>query len=172
MSERERPSLQPNELPEEMADFLREQEYACLLWATDQGTVFVAKAPAQEIESLRGNIPVHVRHELYDHPRSPVIRTVVTWYDQPDAPLALESFTNVSDPQQRDDYQDLARRGALTFLFYDQTLSHRLSKRVGNTDPETITRIATVAAELAARIPPDELDFDRAKADVVAGTSL
>src|SRR5207302_2036716 len=100
------PDLQPNELPPEMADFLREQEYACLLWGTEQGSVFVAKATAADIESLRGNVPVHVRHELYDHPRSPVVRTVVTWYDQPASPLAIESYTNIGDPLQRQDFAD------------------------------------------------------------------
>src|SRR5688572_10789959 len=118
MPERNQRSLPPNELPPELADFLRNHEYACLLWGTDQGSVFVAKAPAREIQSLRGNIPVRVLHQLYQHPQAPVIRTVITWYDKPQSPLALEAFINVADEQQRADYQDLARQQELRFLFY------------------------------------------------------
>jgi hypothetical protein len=80
--ERDQPPLQPNELPPELADFLKGQEYACLLHATDQGTVFVVKAHRRDIQSLRGNVPVRVLHQLYDHPQAPVIRTVITWYDK------------------------------------------------------------------------------------------
>jgi hypothetical protein len=56
---------EPNALPAEMAAFLQAHEYGCLLWATDQGAVFVAKAPRAEMESLRGRVSVHLRHELY-----------------------------------------------------------------------------------------------------------
>src|SRR5712692_3909344 len=150
MTERDRPPLRPNELPPEMAEFLREQEYACLLWGTDQGSVFVAKAHRRDIQSLRGNVPVQVRHELYDHPAAPVIRTVTTWYDKPSAPLAIECFTNVEDPEQQTDFSDLAQRDQLRYLFYDQALAHRLTKVVPNHDRETITQIATVADELRA----------------------
>src|SRR4051795_12385528 len=93
----------PNELPPELADFLRDQSFACLTHPTDQGTVLVMKAPRQEIESIRGPILMEVRHELYQHPSAPVIRMVVVMYDQPARPLAFESFINVEDPQQRSD---------------------------------------------------------------------
>jgi hypothetical protein len=172
MSEREQSSLQPNELPPELADFLRDKEYACLLWGTDQGSVFVAKAPAREIQSLRGNIPVRILHQLYEHPQAPVIRTVITWYDQPTQPLALETFINVADPQQRTDFTDLANQQELRFLFYDRALRHRLSKLVRNPDPETITQIAQTAERLQATIPEESFDFDAAKADIIKRTFL
>ena len=166
------PELQPNELPPEMAEFLRDKEYACLLWGTEQGSVFIVKAHQRDIQSLRGNVPVQVTHELYQHPQSPVIRTVVRWFDQPESPLALESYTNVGDPQQRDDFADLAEREELRFLFYDAGLQHRLSKMVRNSDREIISRITTTAEDLAARIPADQLDFDAAKAAVIERTTL
>ena len=172
MTEREGPSLQPNQLPPEMASFLKDKEYACLLWGTDQGSVFVAKAHRRDIQSLRGNVPVQVRHELYDHPQAPVIRTVTTWYDKPTTPLAIECFTNIEDAEQKADFSDLAQRDQLRFLFYDQQLAHRLTKVVPNHDRETIARIATVAAELRARIPAARYDFDAAKRDVMERTSL
>jgi hypothetical protein len=65
---------------------------------------------------------------LYDHPLAPVIRIVVTIYDQPGAPLALETFINVADEQQRTDFEALAAQEQLVMLFYDETLSHTLTK--------------------------------------------
>ena len=75
------------QLPPEMADFLRGQEYACFFHGTDQDTVAIVKLPTRKIASLRGPVPIHIGHELYDHPATPVIRTVITVFDGPDTPL-------------------------------------------------------------------------------------
>lgn len=172
MSKESDPSLPPNQLPPEVAEFLKTQRYACLLHATDAGSVYVVKAESTDIASLRGRVPVQVRHELYQHSRSPVIRTLIRWYDRPDAPLALETFANPGDAQQRQDFADLAQRDALRFLFYDERLAHRLSKVVRQADQQTITQIVAAADTLLQAIVPAERDFDRAKADIVARTSL
>src|SRR4051812_7632063 len=87
-------------LTPELVDFLRHQRYACLTHATDQGAVFVLKAPAADIASIQGPVPIRVGHELYSHARAPVIRTLLRIYDRPERPLAFESFVNVRDPQQ------------------------------------------------------------------------
>src|SRR5437764_13826287 len=76
----------------ELADYLKDKEIACLFQATTAGTVLVVKAPAREIRSVRGRVPIELRHELIDHPASPVIRTVLRIYHQPQHPLALETF--------------------------------------------------------------------------------
>src|SRR3989442_834601 len=96
--------LHPLELPPPLREWLRDQTYACLLQETDQGSIFICKAPAPDIQSLRGPIPIHFRYELYQQPTAPVIRTVVRLYDQPQHPLALETFSNVEDPQQRSEF--------------------------------------------------------------------
>jgi hypothetical protein len=171
MTERERPPLPPNELPPELAEFLKGQTYACLMHATDQGTVFVVKAPARDILSLRGNVPVAISHELYQHPPAPVIRTLIRWYDQPQSPLALETYTNIADAQQRADLLDLAQRPELRFLFYDQALRHHLSKLVRNTKAAEIAQLAEEAQRRVAAIPAEQYDFDAAKADVMERTS-
>lgn len=62
------------------------------------------KIPDGDIQTLSGRVPIRVRHELFTHPLAPVIRMVVTIYDRPHNPLALETFINVEDPQQRPDY--------------------------------------------------------------------
>ncbi len=125
-----RAEQRPNVLPPDLANFLKDQAYACLTHPTDQGTVLVMKAPGYEIDSIRGRLPIQVRHELHQQPTAPVIRMVVTIYDQPARPLAFESFINVEDPQQRSDYSALAEQPELHMLFYDETLSHRLTKSV------------------------------------------
>jgi hypothetical protein len=164
--------LDPNALPPELAQHLQTHRYACLTHGSDQGTLFILKAPRREIESLRGTVPVAVRHELYDHPSAPVIRLLLTFYDQPSRPLAFETFINAADPAQRADYADLARQRALTLLFYDESLAHRLSKRVRHTAREQIETILLVAERLCRAILPTDFDFDRARAAVQRRTSL
>lgn len=127
-----RQEREPNALPKELADFLKDRQYACVTQGTDKGTVLVIKAPHRDIQSARGRVPIHVRHELYNHPSAPVIRMTVTIYDQPQHPLAMETFINVEDPQQRADYEGLAKQKTLHMLFYDETLRHRLTKGVNN----------------------------------------
>ena len=145
---------------------------ACLLHETDHGSAFVIKLPSREIADVRGRLPVHIRHELYDHPAAPVIRTVLTLYDRPDTPLALESFTNVTDDSQRADFAALAPQEQLILLFYDQTLKHRLTKLVPYPAPREVEQVLTVAQALAAAIPEERRDFDRAKQDVLEWTRL
>jgi hypothetical protein len=162
----------PSELPPELAEFLRDQEYAALLHETDQGTVFIVKAPRQEIRSVRGRAPIELRHELYQHPAAPAVRMVTRIYDRLDSSLGLETFINVEDPDQRSDYAALAQQDHLVMLFYDDRLQHRLTKCVGTPNPEAVTEVLTAADRLLAVIPAGGRDFDRAKAEVIAGTQL
>src|SRR6266487_3780223 len=92
--------LEPSPLPPELAEFLRDRDVACLMQGTDQGTAFVIKLPAHDIDTARGRVPIRLRHELYAHPTAPVIRTTLHIYDRPQAPLALETFTNIEDEDQ------------------------------------------------------------------------
>lgn len=181
MSHKERPShhlpdssepFEPTPLPAEMAEFLKDRKFACLMSETDMGTVFILKAPSREIQSLRGRVPIHIQHELYQHPAAPVIRTVIRIYDQPDHPLAFEVFTNIEDEQQRSEFAALAKQDELYFLCYDETLTHRLTKGVPQRKPEVVAEIVAQADRLAAGIPKERLDFDRAKADVMKQTKL
>lgn len=163
----------PVPLPEELAEFLREQEpFACVTQATDQGTAFIIKAPAHEIASVRGRVPIRVAHSLFDHPQAPVIRTVIGIYDQPERPLKLESFINIADPQQQADFAALTHQKELLLLFYDEQLEYRLSKIVRRPDDQTVPAILAAATKLRATIPADRFDFDAAKAAIIAYTSL
>ena len=174
MSERPSQPSSESDLPPELAAFLQTQDRACLFQATaDHGTVAVIKLPAADIDSTRGPVPIRLRHELYDHPAAPVIRTVLTIYDQPANPLALETFSNVQDPDQRAEFAALAEQQELVLLLYDEQVRQRLAKRVPLRDhAATIEAIVAQAQDLAARIPADAFDFDAAKQAVLERTRL
>ncbi len=138
-----------------------------LLQDSDQGTVFVAKVPGREIRSVAGRVPMEVTHELYQHQLAPVIRTTVLIVDQPDRPLKLETFTNVREEEQWRDYASLSEQEHFSFLFYDEDLSHRLSKQVRNGAGEDMQQILNWADRIARSIPQERYDFNRAKADVL-----
>jgi hypothetical protein len=163
---------QPSPLPPELADFLRTQDIACLFQATDRGTAFVVKLPSRELTSITGTLPIRLRHELYDHPRAPVIRTVLTMYDRPRNPLALETFTNISDDDQRAEFAALATQEQLLLLCYDETLTHRLTKVLPHPPDPTVAQVVERAQQLAAAMPPDQFDFDAAKRAVMEATLL
>jgi hypothetical protein len=162
MSEREPRHIGPP-LPPELADALRDESYACLTASTDTGTVFVIKAPSHEIRSVRGNVPILLRHELYDTPTAPVIRLALRIYDQPRQPLAMESFINVREPDQREEYAALAEQEHIYLLFYDELLQHRLNQGIHNDDRAVVPQILATAEQLAGAIPDNLYDFDLAK---------
>jgi len=173
--ERFRPNsepLDPSPLPPDLADFLRDRPFACVMQASDKGTVFIIKTPDQEIETVRGRVPIALRHQLYAHPAAPVIQTVITIYDQPEHPLALETFTNIEDEQQKADFAALAGQKELYLLFYDELLEHRLSKQVHSSQNEIVSEILMRAEEILAAIPKDKFNFDQAKADIIKRTTI
>ncbi len=166
------PEHEPNALPPELADFLKDRPIACLLQPTDQGTIMVVKLPQRDIQTLSGRVPMRVRHEIYTHPQAPVIRVVVTIYDRPQNPLALETFINIEDPQQRADYSALSNQEHLYLLFYDEQIQYRLGKGVDNDARSDTPMILAQADAAVAAIPPGRFDFDLAKAAVMDKTKL
>jgi hypothetical protein len=168
---RGRPNL--IELPPELAAFLAGEPFACLTHATNLGTAFICKAPGREIARIPHRVSVSVRYELHDYPAAPVIRTLLRVYDRLPDPLTFESFINVAEPDQRQDFAALARQPEILLLFYDERLSHRRMLRLPKLeDDPVITDVLERAEALAHRIPVDRYDFDRAKAAVMARTTL
>lgn len=165
-------SQRPNELPPELAEFLRSQEYVMLTHATDQGTIFVVKAPQREISSVTGPVLMKVFHELYQEPEAPVIRSVVKMYDQPDTSLSLETFTNVRDEQQRSDFDILAQQQKFLFLFYNENLQHQLSKQLNNSNGKQMSKILELADRRSSILSDATYNFDQAKARVMRNTKL
>ena len=139
---------------------------------TDQGTVLIIKLPSPDLTTISGTMPVELRAELYQHPLAPVIRLVTRIHDRLANPLALETFINVEDPQQRADFAGLSRQDLLHLLFYDEMLRHHLTKSITGLDHSKLTWVLYQAVALEALIPKDKFDFDRAKAAVMASTTL
>jgi hypothetical protein len=162
----------PTVLPPELVEFLKARDYACIPQATDLGTAFVMKVPGSDIQSVRGVVPVELRQELYAHPAAPVIRMVFTIYDQPAQPLALETFINITDEEQRADYAALATQEALPLLFFDEAVTHRLTKVVPFRNQEESAAILGTAERFLGTIPVGERDFDTARATVLRVTQL
>ncbi len=155
-------------LPPELAEAMKDELYACVTTSTDSGTVFVIKAPSSEIRSVRGRVPILLRHELYNTPTAPVIRLALRIYDQPRQPLAMESFVNIADAEQRAEYAQLGQQEHIFLLFYDVLLRHRLNKGIRNDDRVAVPQIVATAAQLAVGIPEDLYDFEAAKRAIQA----
>jgi hypothetical protein len=160
------------QLPADLAEFLRREEYACVTAASDQGTVHVIKAHRADIAGMGDRVPMRVSHAVYEHPLAPVIRTVVKLYDQPERPLALETFINVSEADQRTDFAALGDQAALHLLFYDEDLTYQKGITLPNTQRAAIATILQRADTVRAGISAERYDFDAAKAAVMARTTL
>jgi hypothetical protein len=160
-------------LPSTLATFLNSAGPAVALYhATDTGTALLAKLPVADITRIRGPVPMHLAHLLYQHPRAPVLRSVLTIYDDPRQPLALETFTNVADKDQREDFAALGWQADLRLHFFDEQLTHRLSKRVHGFPQPVVLDLIDDAVELLRRLPKGSFDFDAAKRAVLEATSL
>ncbi len=168
VTERFQPS-DPFPLPPELIEAIKDVDYACLTLPTSRGTALVAKLPDTEIAKIGGTSPIHIRHELFGHPASPIIRLTATLYDDP---LLLETFINVGEADQRGGDASFAGQEEIPLLLYDQQHRHRLAKTVGNGSRDQIPWVLQRAKALLAAIPPGARDFDRAKADVVLAVHL
>jgi hypothetical protein len=166
-SEQNRSPRESFRLPPELAAFLREHTYACVTETTNIGTAMIMKLPGTDIESIRGPVLIQLRHELFNHPASPVIRMVFTIFDRLDAPLALETFVNVANPAQQLEYERLNHQPELPLLFFDETVQHRLSKRITLPHEGEIGMVSATAQALLAKIPQTVQDFDAAKCAVL-----
>jgi len=165
--------LYPSPLPVDMAEFLRDYDYACLAEVSDHGTVFILKAPIRDILSSRGAVSIQVIHELYRHSAGPVIRSLITVYDQAE-PLAFETFYNIVDKQQREALTGLTEQDEIILLFYDEALTHRLSKKLPNkaTVKQEILHLIDEADDHLLNVDIDQFDFDFAKAEIIQGSKL
>jgi hypothetical protein len=64
----------------------------------------------------------------------------------------------------------LANQETFDMLFYDEDLSHRLTKRVNNIAKEDINQVLVQPDKLFSAIPKERFDFDKAKAVVIERT--
>ena len=171
-----RPSL-GGDLPPDLAAFLESQRLACLLIGTERGSGFVIKAPGDEIESAPRpacrscSATSCTATRLARDPSRCSASTTVRTIDRPPHSPSRASSTSTTRASGSD-YGELARQDLVDLHFYDEALQHRLTKQIPNNLRSDIPLVLLTALRLRARIPNDRFDFDRAKADVIARTSL
>jgi hypothetical protein len=161
-------TLPPLTLPEGLRQFLATRDFAMLAVDSDQGTLLVIKAPSTDIEGLQGRLHFRVRHELHQTPYGPLARLVIHAQDRPDSHLGFEMFTNPDDPVQMRDLEDLITRPTLRLVFFDEQHEYRLGKEVTQSQDETLASLPREARRLLGEMDPRDIDFDRAKALVMA----
>ena len=167
-------SVQPDALPPALQACLASQKYGRVTETTNFGTAYVLKAPRADIESARGHVPVQVSRHLYFEPTVPVIRTVLSLHDRPKSALSFESFINIADPAQRAEFAALASQERLLLLFHDEELKLRLTKLVPQNRRQrlSVAYLLREAHNFLTTISDDRLDFEKAKAAVMAVTDI
>jgi hypothetical protein len=139
-------------LPPDLTAFLRDHEYALLFSATSDGAVLVLKAPAEDIDAIRGPVPVLVRYELYRYTAGPIVRLVLA-VNGNTVSLVWETFINPADPD-------------------DEQVRHRLSKVVGQPQDAATLKLPKLARRILAETDPRMLDFEACKEAVQARNPL
>jgi hypothetical protein len=128
--------------------------------------VHVCHAADSDIEGF-ANKPVSYQWQLVKMPTAPLIRLELTILDRPGNPYRFESFLNVAEENQARILAQLAGQDRLYLAFYDDDLSHRFTKIVDHDRQQWqyLDELVDEALEHWQQIPPDQRDFDRAKAD-------
>jgi hypothetical protein len=134
----------------------------------DKLTSLVLKTNTNNIDTLRGDVPIHYCWTLWDTPWARVLRMEMTIYDRPHAPYVLETFMNVADPAQLADLRQLTVQEYFQIHVFDRRCRYKLTKRLAQ-DAET--RWSLVQAIDLALLTLKGLDgcwdFDRAKVNVL-----
>lgn len=157
--------LRLNELSPEIRGAFEQTGYGCLAAETNVGIVHVCYAPDADIEGFRGK-PVVYQWQLIPMPTAPLIRLEMRVLDDPDNPFRFESFLNIGEADQARCLALLAQQEQLNLAFYGDDLHYRFTKVIIH-DERQQTQLADLA-QRAARfwqmLPPEQRDFDRAKA--------
>jgi hypothetical protein len=116
-------------IPPELRDLLGKITIGCTAVTTEEGFALAIRAPREMIEGLRGRIQVEIGFALYSAPTGPVVRIEIAFYDRPE-PMVFESFANVAEPGQKADLLRLAEQDHIKALFFDDTITCVLAKKV------------------------------------------
>jgi hypothetical protein len=157
------------ELPGEIKEVFKRFGHGCLATETNIGVVHVCHTTDTNIAGFADK-PVVYRWELIKMPTAPLIRLKLAILDVPAAPYQFESFLNVAEEDQARVLARLANQDRLYLAFYGDDLSHRFTKIVSH-DRQNWQYIDELVSEATAhwrRIPPQQHDFDRAKADFMS----
>jgi hypothetical protein len=159
----------PNELPIEIKEVFKKVGYGCLALEADIGIVHVCHAPDADIVGFADK-PVLSQWQLVKMPMAPLIRLELTILDQPDNPFRFESFLNVDEEDQANVLARLANHNRLYMAFYGDDLEYRTTKVIAHDVQQwqQIDEMTTKALDHMSKIPQEERDFDRAKAEFIS----
>ena len=102
-------------------------------------------------------------------PTSPLIRLEVVILDRPAHPYQFESFLNVASEDQARVLDQLANQDQLYLAFYGDGLNYRFTKIVNHDRKhwQHLDEMVEWACRYRESIPPEQRDFDLAKAEFV-----
>jgi hypothetical protein len=153
------------ELPEEIRQVFEAFGYGCLAAETNIGVVHVCHAADSDIEGL-ANKPVPYQWQLAKMPTASLIRLELAILDRPSNPYRFESFLNVAEEDQARVLAQLAGQDRLYLAFYGDDFNHRFTKVVNHDRQQWqyLDELVMEAVEHWHQIPPEQRDFDQAKA--------
>ena len=155
----------PNELPGEIKELFEKFGYGCLALESDVGIVHVCHAPDADIDGFAGK-PVISRWQLINMPTAPLIRLEINILDRPENPYRFESFSNVAEQDQETVLAELANQDQLYLAFYGDDLGYRYTRVIPQDEQQwqRIDELTLAAFNYLSKIPPEQRDFDKAKA--------
>lgn len=164
-----------DELPGEIREVFERTGYGCLAAETNIGVIHVCHAADGDIEGF-ANKPVLYQWQLIKmrsdegHPLAPLIRLEMTILDDLVNPYKFESFLDVAQEDQARVLAQLANQDRLYLAFYGDDLTHRFTKIIGHDEQQWqyLDELVAEAIDYWGEIPPEQRDFDRAKAEFMA----
>lgn len=153
------------ELPKEIREVFENTGYGCLAAETDIGVVHLCHAADNDIERFAAK-PMLYQWQLIEMPTAPLLRFVVAILDQPQNPYRFESFLNIADETQSNILVQLARQDKLHLAFYGDDLSHHFTTTLEPSPQQwrQLDELVWRASQHWHGIPPEQRDFDQAKA--------
>jgi hypothetical protein len=114
--------------------------------------------------------PVIYRWQLVEMPTAPLIRLEFAILDRPFNPFKFESFLNIAEDDQAEVLYELANQRDPYLTFYGDDLSYRYSRVISHDEQQwqKLDEICEKASTHWEDIPPDQRDFDLAKAEFMS----
>jgi hypothetical protein len=104
------------------------------------------------------------------HPPAPLVRLELAILDHPFDLYRFESFLNVAQEDQARVLARLAGQDGLYLAFYGDDFNHRFTKITAHDEQQWqyLDELVAKAVDYWNGIPPEQRDFDRAKAQFQA----
>ena len=154
------------QLPREIREVFERGGYGCLAAEANVGVVHVCHAADADIERFAYK-PVWYQWQLIEMPTAPLVRLELVIVDNPTNPYKFESFLNVASDDQARVLDQLGNQDQLYLAFYGDGLSYRFTKVIKHDRQywQYLDELVEWACRYWDTIPPEQRDFDLAKAE-------